>query len=127
MHADRDLDVDAELPADAPTVGRDLGLDAVVGAMAQGDEFLRSTARYAVAASLTDPDEIAYRQHVLRDCLDQPHVVRALYDIATDAAGVERLVFVGVPQTTFSPQTGKRRGAFDRGAPPDDKRLIFCQ
>jgi hypothetical protein len=44
--------------------------------MALGDKFLFEVARGAVLSSLSEPEAIAYRQHVLNDCLDHPDVVR---------------------------------------------------
>ena len=81
---------------------QDLELETLWNAMAAGDEFLYETAKRSVLSSLTDPDEICYRQGVLADCLDHPDVVVELYRLAIDALAREREV-----------------GGFWRGAMPD--------
>lgn len=53
-------------------------------------------ARQAVLTSLTDPDEIAYRQDILRDCLDHPAAVRELYAVAAEAVTGKRKVYYGI-------------------------------
>ena len=82
-------------PVLAPTgndavVTQDLELETLWNAMADGDEFLFEAAKRAVLSGLTDPDAIVYRQNVLRDCLEQPEIVRQLYDLAIQALDNER-------------------------------------
>jgi MutS-like protein len=84
-------------PVLAPTgndavLTQDLELETLWNAMAAGDEFLFEMAKRAVLSSLTDPDAIAYRQHVLADCLEHPETVRQLYQLAVDALENERTV-----------------------------------
>jgi len=69
---------------------QDLELETLWNAMADGDEFLFETAKRGVLSGLTDPDEIVYRQQVLRDCLEHPEIVRQLYDLAIQALENER-------------------------------------
>lgn len=76
---------------DAP-LAQDLELGTLWNAMAAGDEFLFEMAKRAVLSSLTDPDAIAYRQHVLADCLEHPEVIRQLYQLAVEALENERAV-----------------------------------
>ncbi len=94
MYQDRDFDPGAELPPNAEALSQDLGLDALVGAMAAGDRFLLDVARRALLTSLTDPDAIRYRQAVLTDCLAQPAVVRELYALAVEAIERERRYWI---------------------------------
>jgi DNA mismatch repair ATPase MutS len=82
-------------PVLAPTgndavLAKDLELETLWLAMAAGDEFLYETAKRAVLSSLADPDAIAYRQHVLRDCIEHPELVRRIYDLALQALENER-------------------------------------
>ncbi len=84
-------------PVLAPTgndavLTQDLELETLWNAMAVGDEFLFEMAKRAVLSSLTDPDAIVYRQHVLADCLEHPETVRQLYQLAVDALENERTV-----------------------------------
>jgi len=96
MHEARDVDMSADLPGNAAVLVDDLGLDTLFGAMSGGDEFLLEVARHGVLSSLTDIEEITYRQHVLRDCLDHAVVVRQMYDIAVEAVLGSNKVYRGV-------------------------------
>jgi MutS domain V len=102
MHVDQDFDLHRELPANEEALTRDLELDTLCGAMAQGDRFLFELARRAVLCGLDDPQAIVYRQHVLADCLDQPELVRELYGLAVEAIVAERKMWrsmYGSPST----------------------------
>jgi DNA mismatch repair ATPase MutS len=100
MHPERDFDLEAELPPNAEDLTQDLELERTLAAMASGDEFLLEVARRAVLLSLTDADAIEYRQDVLRDCLDHPEVVRALYDLALETIQRERRDYFSLVSTS---------------------------
>jgi DNA mismatch repair ATPase MutS len=95
MHPDRDFDAAVEPPPGAEELRHDLELKTLQGAMAAADEFLFEIAGRALLASLTDAEEIAYRQAALQDCLHNPAVVRDLYEIAVEAIGSEKRVYYG--------------------------------
>jgi hypothetical protein len=95
MHPGRDFDAAAEPPPGVEELRHDLELDTLQGAMAGGDEFLFEIAGRALLASLTDPDEVVYRQAALEDCLANPEVVRELYELAVEAIGSEKRVYYG--------------------------------
>jgi hypothetical protein len=95
MHRDADFDLERPLPANAAALTQDLGLDTLLQAMARGDAFLFDVARHAVLSSLTDPDDIAYRQDILRDCLAHPAVARELYGLAVEAVVGKRKMHYG--------------------------------
>ncbi len=95
MHQDQDVDLQRELPSNEEALTQDLELNTLFGAMARGDQFLFDVARRAILASLTDPEAILYRQHVLADCLAQPSIVRELYGIAVEAIAGEKKVYSG--------------------------------
>ncbi len=60
--------------------------DACSRAMADGDQFLFEVARAALLASLTDPERDPLPPAACsRDCLEQPDVVRELYELAVEA------------------------------------------
>lgn len=92
MYPDRDFRLQRELPPNEADLTSDLELNVLLGAMADGDKFLFGVARHGLHSGLTSPGEIAYRQHILADCIAQPGVVRDLYDIAIDAIGAERKI-----------------------------------
>jgi hypothetical protein len=83
----------AQPPRDAVSqLVQDLELETLFLAMADGDDFLFEMARRGVLTSLTDPEEIIFRQQVLSDCLEHPDVVRQIYQLAVEALQNERTV-----------------------------------
>jgi DNA mismatch repair ATPase MutS len=81
MYPDRDFDPEQELPPNEAALRQDLELNTLFEAMALGDKFLFEVAKQAVLSSLDAPDTISYRQEILKDCLNQPDVVRQIYHI----------------------------------------------
>ncbi len=82
-----------ELPSNTEELVQDLELDTVLQAMSAGDSLLRSISTCAMFLSLTNVDEIVYRQGVLADCLARPEVVREMYKIAVEAViGEEQML-----------------------------------
>jgi len=90
MHRDCDLDLEQPLPANAEALIQDLELDTLLDAMARGDEYLRELARKCLLLGLGDPEAILYRQRILGDCLEQPAIVRQMYDLAIEALESKR-------------------------------------
>ncbi len=84
------LELQQVLPWQEATLRQDLGLDIVVGAMAQGDKFLFEVAQVALLSSLTELDAIRYRQDIYRDCAKNPQIVRDMYQLAIDGIEGER-------------------------------------
>lgn len=74
-------------------LNQDLDLNTLYRAMSAGDEYLYDTVKKVVPLSLSDVDEILYRQAVLKDCIEHEAVVRQLYQIAVEALEVERKTF----------------------------------
>lgn len=85
MFSNHDFDPAQPLPPNASDLVQDLELNTLFNAMAQGDKFILETVKKAVLLSLDDPDEIRYRQAILRDCLNYPEVVREIYQIPIEA------------------------------------------
>jgi hypothetical protein len=82
MHRDHDFDLQDALPPNEAELVHDLDLNTLFTAMANRDEFLYRVSKIAVLSGLSDPDDIAYRQQVLVDCLAHPEVVRQIYAVA---------------------------------------------
>jgi len=93
LYRDRDFDVTAGLPGNSDYLIQDLALATVLEAMAVGDRFLYDISARVLLASLTDPDAIRYRQHVLADCIAQPEIIRQMYGIAVAALEDRRRVW----------------------------------
>ncbi|MEO8287023.1 MAG: DNA mismatch repair protein MutS [Chloroflexota bacterium] len=96
MYRDRDFDLQRELPWNGGDLTKDLELDMLFGGMAGGDSFLFDVAKRAVLCSLKDTDTILYRQHILSDCLDNPLIVRSIYDLAVEAIANEKRNYWGI-------------------------------
>jgi DNA mismatch repair ATPase MutS len=93
MHAGSDFDLTAELPGQEPVLTKDLELETLLRAMAAGDELIFEVAKRALLLGLDDPEAIVYRQRVLRECLEHPEVVRALYEVAGEALRAEKAIW----------------------------------
>jgi len=97
-NAKREMERQQRITSRPPAPGKydaliaDLELATLWNGMAAGDEFIYDTAKRVVLSSLTDPDEIRYRQQVLADCIEHTEVVSELYAVAIDALASERKV-----------------------------------
>jgi hypothetical protein len=90
MHPREDLDLERPLPPHAAALIQDMELATLFDAMALGDDLLHEIARKVVLASKTDPAIICYRQEVLKDCIENPEVVRAIHNIPIDLLAKKR-------------------------------------
>jgi hypothetical protein len=93
MHRDRDFDPSGKLPPHAAALMKDLEIDRLLAAMADGDPFLFDVAKKSLLMSLTRSDDIVYRQEILSDCLERADVVRGMYMIAVEAIEHEKKVW----------------------------------
>jgi DNA mismatch repair ATPase MutS len=85
MHKDRDFDFERELPPNEQALAQDLALSTLFESMALGDRFMIEIAKKAVLSSLSNPDSIAYRQNILKDCLKNPSIIKEIYDLAEES------------------------------------------
>lgn len=86
----------AKLPVHSADLRRDLDLDTLVVAMANGDELVREVCMRCLLADPISIPEIRYRQEILTDFLAHPQQARALYQLASDASEVKRRIRVGL-------------------------------
>lgn len=94
MYRDRDFSIDAPLPANAEALRQDLELTTLFDAMAAGDKLIRTSVEAALLSSCAlELDTIRYRQAILVDCIENPAVVRQIYDLAGEAIENERRKF----------------------------------
>jgi DNA mismatch repair ATPase MutS len=96
MYPDRDFDPKQKLPPNEAVLTQDLELNTLFDAMARGDEFLFETAKQAVLSSLDTPEEIRYRQEILKDCLNHPDIIRQIYSIPLQAIERKRKQWMGI-------------------------------
>ena len=93
MYRGQDFNLEAPLPPNAPDLIQDLELNTLLNAMAHDDKFLFDVAKKTVLSTLTDPEEISFRQQILMDCLEHPSVAREIYAIALEAIQGEKLAW----------------------------------
>jgi hypothetical protein len=99
MHADRDFDWTSPPPPLANDLVQDLGLEALFGAMAGGDDVVRRVAQSALLRGLDSCDEILHRQQALADAIKHPEVVRGLHDLALQTLQEEKKIWSWFGQT----------------------------
>lgn len=90
MYKDRDFESNFKLSLNDQLVIRDLGLDVLFEAMSKGDNFVLEVAKKTMFSSLNNPQEILYRQNILKDCIKNPAVIRDIYRIVTEAIEKKR-------------------------------------
>ena len=93
MHPTEDFDTQSGLPAHEPALAQDLELNTLLSVMASGDPLLFEVAKRALLLSLGDPAVVTYRQQILTDCLENPPIIRDLYDLAGEALQAEKTVW----------------------------------
>jgi DNA mismatch repair ATPase MutS len=96
LYRDRDFDSNCPLPPHSATLMKDLEIDRLLGAMAAGDASLFDVAKKTLFASLSQTEDILYRQQVLRECLEHAAVIRDIYAIAVEAIEQEKKVWGAV-------------------------------
>ncbi len=97
MYKDRDFDLRRKLPWNEQDLTQDLELDTLFNAMALQDKFLFDVARRAILSGWrNDLDTIRYRQAILKDCLQNPAIVREIYAIAVESIESEKKNYWGI-------------------------------
>ena len=86
----------AELPDHQADLRRDLDLDSVVEAMANGDDLVRDVCLRCLLADPISIADVRHRQAILTDLLAHPQQARTLYQIASDASEVKRRIRIGL-------------------------------
>lgn len=86
MHKDRDFDIHQSFPSQEQDLVNDLELTTLFNAMARGDRFLFDIAKRALLFGSSDLETIRYRQDILKDCLRNPSVIRAIYQLPIESS-----------------------------------------
>lgn len=95
MYRDDDFLSSGEPPWGSDLLAADLELDTLFTTMAGGDGFLKDIARKAVLSTLEAPEQILYRQNILRDCVANASIVRELYSVSIEAIEIEKKSYFG--------------------------------
>ena len=90
LYKDRDFSLHREPGWNEEALVQDLGLNTLYQSMAHGDAFILEVVKRVVVVSSVEPDEIAWRQAMLSDCILNEDVIRQLYAIALEAIETER-------------------------------------
>lgn len=90
MDKEHDFDLQGKLPVNEQALLQDLELNTLFNAMALGDKFLYEVAQKTILSGSDNLDTIFYRQAILKDCLKNAPIVRAMYALATAAIEEKR-------------------------------------
>jgi DNA mismatch repair ATPase MutS len=95
MYKDQDFDLQRKLPWNEQALVQDLELNTLFNAMGLEDQLLFETAKKALLSSVSDPDAILYRQNILKDCLNNPSLIRNIYAVIVEALEEKKRHFWG--------------------------------
>ena len=93
MYRDHDFDLHRDLPVNAGELIQDLELSTLFKAMSLDDKFLFEVATQAVLSGLSSPDNIIYRQNILKDCIGNSAFIRDIYALAVEAIEKRKKVY----------------------------------
>jgi DNA mismatch repair ATPase MutS len=97
LFENKDFNLDATLPWNAPELTQDLELDTLFNAMAQDDKFLFDVvSKTLLTAFENDLNTILYRQDVLKDCIENATIIKELYKIVTEVTGDRKNHWFGI-------------------------------
>ena len=97
LYKNHDADMQQKLPWNEVELIQDLELNTLFGAMASGDEFLFEVVKRIILSALNiDLETIGYRQNILKDCLNNPSIVREIYAIAVEAIESRKSSWYGI-------------------------------
>ena len=91
MHKAHDFDLERTSPPNEGVLYQALELETLLSAMAIKDQLVFDVSKKAILTGLYDGLEtIVYRQHALRDCLENPSTIRQLYLLTGEAIERQR-------------------------------------
>lgn len=90
MHPRKDFDIEAPLPPNVQELIKDLELDTLFKAMAEGDDFVYEVSKRALLQSSPDRETIVFRQAVLSDFMENPLILKSIYGITIESQEAKR-------------------------------------
>jgi DNA mismatch repair ATPase MutS len=96
LYRDQDFNLQQQLPSHEKSLTQDLELNTLFNAMAADDKFLFEVVKKVFLSSMDEIDAIKYRQDILRDCLKNPSVIRAIYQIPLELIERKKRHWLGI-------------------------------
>ena len=96
LYTDEDASAETTLSFGSQSAIEDLALNTLFNGMSDGDPFLFDVARQTLLSGLDRPEQILYRQEILRDCLKHPEVIRQIYRIPLQIIEKKDSLWLGV-------------------------------
>ena len=96
MFRDHDFNPQEPPPVNASDLVHDLEMNTLLNAMSLGDGFLFDIVKEAILSSIDDMDSILYRQEIMKDCLNNPAVIREIYQIPIKSKDREHRRWLGI-------------------------------
>jgi len=96
LYKNRDFNPEQNLLSNEEEIIQDLELNILFNAMANDDEFIFEMAKKTILSFTTDLDTILYRQDILKDCLENPEVIREIYHISIESIEMKRKTWFGI-------------------------------
>lgn len=96
LYPDQDFAGERPLLPHHQALIQDLELNTLFQAMSRGDSFIADVCQKAILSSLSDLNIIRYRQDILRDCLNNADIIRAIYQIPIEAQKNKRRGWMGI-------------------------------
>ncbi len=84
MYVDQSFNKDREETWNAKALIKDLDLEPILDAMAQGDTFIKEVATKALITGVTKIEDIRYRQEAMKDVIGNPQAIREAYQALTE-------------------------------------------
>ncbi len=95
MFKDKDFNFEKNLPLQSEEVAKDLGVDILLNYMSNGDEFVYNVSKKSLLSPLEDIDTILYRQNILKDCIKNPDIINAIYNITLKSINAKNKAYFG--------------------------------
>ncbi|MEM3671218.1 MAG: DNA mismatch repair protein MutS [Thermoprotei archaeon] len=103
MYKDRSLDQSGSLADGSADLLKDLGFEVIISSMSNGNKFIEEVSRKAMVQLVTDSEDLAYRQEVIKDALENSTQIIEMYNILTSAVeeAKERYFWASVSKPEF--------------------------
>lgn len=96
MFRNQDFNPKEPLPVNVSDLVHDLELNTLFNVMSLGDSFLFDIVKEAILTSIDDRESILYRQEIMKDCLNNPEVIREIYQIPIKSTDREHRRWLGI-------------------------------